>query len=490
MPLLRTPAASSAVPAGGLVLVALLVLALLAAPAAGLARAKIEVEAEAKGAAQELVTIPLDKQYVPVMRNNRTVMYKTAYFGNIFVGTPAQTFTVVFDTGSGHFIIPSSKCASESCGLHRCYNRSASSSAVDIDHDGNFVAGDAEERDQVSVAFGTGEIVGEFSRETVCLGAPAAEGEAEVAAEGEAAASAASAGAVHLVAENGTQVAVPASHCTRVRVVFATEMTAEPFSAFEFDGVLGLGLESLALDPEFSFMGQMTRLNKFMDSYFGVFVSLDDSVASEITFGGHDGRRVDGQLRWTPVHKPELGYWQIQIRGIKIGGEPLELCADGGCTAIADTGTSLLGVPKQQAQHIHWLLARNVDDNPDELDCRGHPGPELVFDLGDFEVTLQASDYSRPAGLRVVTNATNETQFICRAQLLPVDEGAALGSKAWILGEPVLRKYYTAYDWGKSRIGFAPSVQPSPEETAGRAATHRVVGAPPPELPTPTVVYI
>ena len=26
-----------------------------------------------------------------------------------------------------------------------------------------------------------------------------------------------------------------------------------------FDGVLGLGLESLALDPEFSFYGQLTR---------------------------------------------------------------------------------------------------------------------------------------------------------------------------------------------------------------------------------------
>lgn len=442
-------------------------------PADALARVKIE--AESRALASELVTIHLDKQYVPVMRNNRTVMYKTAYFGNIFVGTPAQPFTVVFDTGSGHFIVPSSKCRSESCGLHRCYERNASSSAVDVDHDGNDVPADTEERDQVSVAFGTGDIVGEFSRETVCL---------DLHGSGSSRAS-------HHVSENGSAVALPGADCTRVRVVFATEMTAEPFSAFQFDGVLGLGLESLALDPEFSFMGQMTRLNKFMESSFGVFVSLEDTVASEITFGGIDSRRVSGELNWASVHKPELGYWQLQIRGIKIGGEPLELCKDGDCTAIADTGTSLLGVPKESAQHIHWLLARNVDGNPDEMDCRTHPGPDIVFDLGDFEVTLKAEDYSRPAGLRVVTNATNETQFICRAQLLPVDEGPALGNKAWILGEPVLRKYYTAYDWEKARIGFAPSVQPSPEEVAAAGPpTHRVVGAPPAEPPTPTVVYI
>jgi len=418
-----------------------------------------------------LITVPLDKQYVPVIRNNRTVMYKTAYFGNIFVGTPAQSFTVVFDTGSGHFIIPSSKCESEPCALHRRYERNTSSSAIDIDHDGNEVPGDVDERDQVSVAFGTGEIVGEFSRETVCFTHAAA----ALDSEGD-------------DTSNTSSSVSAGADCTRVRVVFATEMTDEPFSAFEFDGVLGLGLEALALDPEFSFMGQISRLNTLMDASFGVFVSSSDDVASEITFGGHDARRVSGELQWASVHKPELGYWQLQIHGIKVGGEPVELCETRDCVAIADTGTSLLGVPKHAAQHVHWLLARNVDGNPDELDCRYHPGPEIEFDLGDFVVTLGPEDYSRPAGLRVVTNATNETQFICRAQLLPVDEGPALGDKAWILGEPALRKYYTAYDWARSRIGFAPAVKPEVDPDSPR--THRVVGAPPPELPTPTVVYI
>eukprot|EP00429_Kryptoperidinium_foliaceum_P042410 CAMPEP_0176103190 /NCGR_PEP_ID=MMETSP0120_2-20121206/51768_1 /TAXON_ID=160619 /ORGANISM="Kryptoperidinium foliaceum, Strain CCMP 1326" /LENGTH=457 /DNA_ID=CAMNT_0017437269 /DNA_START=63 /DNA_END=1436 /DNA_ORIENTATION=- len=438
-------------------------------PVDGLAR----VPFDADQAGPELLTIPLDKQYVPVLRNGRVVMYKTAYFGSINVGSPPQPFTVVFDTGSGHFIIPSSKCKSEACELHRRYERSASTSAVDIDHDGLAVPADAEERDQVSVAFGTGDIVGEFARETVCFNTYAGKQQH------------------HQVVENGSQVELPGADCTRVRVVFATEMTSEPFSAFEFDGVLGLGLESLALDPDFSFMGQMTRLNKFMDSSFGVFVSLHDGVASEITFGGHDRRRVSGELHWADVHKPELGYWLLRIRGITIGGEPLELCQQGDCTAIADTGTSLLGVPKQAAQHIHWLLARNVDENPEEMDCRSHSGPDIVVDLGDFNITLTAEDYSRPAGLRVITNATNETQFICRAQLLPVDEGPALGDKAWILGEPVLRRYYTAYDWARSRIGFAPSLQPTPEEVAVQGpASHRIVGRPVDEPPTPTVVYI
>jgi len=280
-----------------------------------------------------------------------------------------------------------------------------------------------------------------------------------------------------------------------MRVIMATEMTTEPFDSFHFDGVLGLGLAGLALEPEFSFFGQMAK-NKGMQPRFGVFVSKSDSVASEISFGGHDTRHTDSELQWVPVSKPELGYWQLKVRRIWIGGQPLALCDEGDCVAIADTGTSLLGAPRQVTEHLHWLLARKVEDadsRPDgQVDCRTFPGPDVVFEFGDVNITIGAEEYSRPAGLRVITNATNETQFICRASLLPVDEMPALGPKVWILGEPVLSKYYSAYDWEQQKVGFALARQPPASSELERplARTHVVIGAPPREPPSATVVYI
>uniref|UniRef100_A0A7S0AN23 Peptidase A1 domain-containing protein n=1 Tax=Pyrodinium bahamense TaxID=73915 RepID=A0A7S0AN23_9DINO len=440
-------------------LAAFRVLSLLA-PVAGLVKPKFDTDPQASPG---LVTIPLSKQYVPVTRNNRTVMYKTAYYGDIYVGLPqAQAFRVVFDTGSGHFFVPSAKCGSEPCATHRRYERADSGSAVDLDHDGAEVHPEAEERDQVAIAYGTGEIVGEFARETVCLGNHTGD---------------------------TSDTALRSVDCTRLRVIFATELTTEPFHAFEFDGVLGLGLESLALDPEFSFFGQMEKLNQHMEPLFGVFVSQSDEVASEISFGGPNLQRFSDELHWAPVSQPELGYWQLQVRGITVGGEPLELCEAGDCIAIADTGTSLLGVPKQSAQHVHWLLARKVNGDPYQApDCRYHEGPEIVFDLGETQVVLGPEDYSRPAGLRVINNKTSEVELICRASLLPVEEGGSLSPKTWILGEPILRKYYTVYDWKQKRIGFATAVQPTPDPAA--VPRHQVIGAPPAEPPTPTVVYI
>eukprot|EP00931_Biecheleriopsis_adriatica_P031085 TRINITY_DN1825_c0_g1_i5.p1 TRINITY_DN1825_c0_g1~~TRINITY_DN1825_c0_g1_i5.p1 ORF type:complete len:450 (+),score=83.52 TRINITY_DN1825_c0_g1_i5:99-1448(+) len=421
-------------------------------------------------AAAPIVTIPLDKQYVPVNRNNKTVSYKTAYFGRIHIGLPRpQNFTVVFDTGSAHLFVPSGNCHTETCTRHRRFFRNQSGTAVDIDHDGNPVQKNATRRDQVNIAFGTGEVTGEFVREQVCLSprTPSA----------------------------GNELVVPGKDtrqdCTELRVILASEMTKEPFMTFEFDGVLGLGLASLAVDPEFSFFGQMSKLNGLKEQTFGYFLSKVDSVPSEISFGGHDAKRLATPLQWAPVHKPEMGYWQLKLLSVTVAGERLPLCDEGDCVAIADTGTSLLGAPRGVAQRMHWLLARKVPDNPAEIDCRTFPGPELIFELeAGVNITLGHEEYSRATGMRVLNNKTNSSQLICRASLLPVDDGEVLGPKAFILGEPALRKYYTAYDWKRQRIGFGISVQPKPGNMPAGEQAHTIYGSPPSGPPTPTEVVV
>jgi len=379
--------------------------------------------------------VVLDKQNVPVEVNGRVVAHKTAYFGTIRVGSPNyQTFSVVFDTGSAHIFLPSSMCAAESCLDHRRYDRNLSDSAVDIDHDGEPVAAGSTDRDLVSINYGTGEILGEFVNEIVCVDTLGT-GLNPIPAVGE-------------------------DNCVRVRLICAREMSTEPFRQFQFDGVLGLGLDALALNPEFNFFGQMARGGQ-VEPVFGVFLASQEEDNSEITFGGHDEARTASALQWVPVSSPEKGYWQIAVKGVRVGTEDLDICNQGDCIAIVDTGTSLLGVPKADANALHLRLARRLtEDTPKNIDCREHPGPALIFDMGDFSVDLEASDYSRPAAMTVKASATasKEEQVICRASLLPV-EMPTLGPKVFLWGEPVLKKYYTAFDAGRQRVGFAPVKQ-------------------------------
>merc|ERR1719156_533007 len=67
---------------------------------------------DSKSVSGATITIPMQKQMVPVKRNNETVSYKSAYFGTIQLGGAAnkQEFSVTFDTASGQVIVPSARC--------------------------------------------------------------------------------------------------------------------------------------------------------------------------------------------------------------------------------------------------------------------------------------------------------------------------------------------------------------------------------------------
>lgn len=344
---------------------------------------------------------------------------------------------MVFDTGSGHLFLPSAGCQDEPCTKHRRYKESESASAEPINDDGSR-ATNPNERDSVSIAYGTGEILGDFVREVVCVGQPAP----------------------GTALRSGSSAELP-QHCTEARVILAKQMTSEPFRDFEFDGVLGLGLDSLALNSEFHMFGQLSRGQGKLKPVFGVFLSRDDSTQSEVAFGGHDESRTGTvPLRWVPVASPQLGYWRLALKSVKVGNRPLALCESGEqCYAVLDTGTSLLGVPRQGLSSLLAATARRVAAETEVEDCRQVPGPSIVFELGDFSLQLDAEDYSRPAPSVVTgTNtAGGAGALICRASMLPV-EMPALGTKVFLFGEPVLRKYYTAYDAGLRRVGFAEAV--------------------------------
>eukprot|EP00408_Alexandrium_pacificum_P062262 CAMPEP_0171174814 /NCGR_PEP_ID=MMETSP0790-20130122/10916_1 /TAXON_ID=2925 /ORGANISM="Alexandrium catenella, Strain OF101" /LENGTH=554 /DNA_ID=CAMNT_0011639689 /DNA_START=221 /DNA_END=1885 /DNA_ORIENTATION=- len=405
--------------------------------------------AAAAAAKPSYLTVPLRKQYVPISRNGKVIAYKTSYFGEIQVGSPVrQTFTVVFDTGSGHLILPSSRCLSETCTKHRRYNRTGSETAIDIEHDGTPIKPGAGSRDQLAISFGTGEVTGEFVHDRVCLGSGS-------------------------------------SSCADIRIVLANKMTEEPFGLFQFDGVMGLGLGALVLNKEFSLFGEMVAQNPGMKPHFSVFLARDDSGRSAISFGGHEDGWAASKIEWEPVAMQELGYWQVQIKSVRLGDTLLEDCAEGGCRAILDTGTSLLGVPRQVSRTMHRTLARPVPGDHDDLaradvDCRMVGGNLIHFELtGGHVVTIAPEDYSRPQPFNMsVPAAKDGWDLFCRSLLLPVDMKPPLGPLVFIWGEPVLRKYLTMYDWAQKRIGFAEA------GTSGLAAPvtedDANIGAPPP----------
>jgi len=464
-------------------------------------------------------SIPLKRQQVPLHSQDGVVQHKSAYYGQISVGAPqSQLFEVVFDTGSGHLVLPSTMCRSQTCLDHRRYKRKASLLAQDIDVDGTLVQA-GQMRDQITVSFGTGEVTGVFVKDRVCLGKaaqqePSAElpaagvgasllqvgklsdaqkfgvSEGALAEEGASATAISTADAIALseAAKGKMPKAGPAldavraaaqvaykrqtgDGCVDLRMVATTEMSQDPFSSFEFDGVMGLGLSGLSQTSEFNFLemaasgGAWEPMAGF-ERTFAVFLAISDEEQSEITFGGWqvDNLKDGENFAWNHVLDSDLGYWQLHVKSITANGVKTDFCADGRCRAVVDTGTSLLGVPSALGRELAKSLRH--DATSDGL-CDG-AGPRLEIDLGNFTVTLDPADYARPemaSGNTTLDQVSDKLlNKACIPMLMHIDLPEPLGAKTMILGEPVLQRFYTAFDAGAKRIGFA---------TARRAAGKR-----------------
>jgi len=465
--------------------------------------------------------IGLRRESVPIYRRGKVASFKTSYSGVVNIGTPPQEFRVVFDTGSGNIVVPAVECKSEACLVHRRYNMSASETSSPVNADGSVVPED-ELSEQVTIGFGTGEVTGEFARDKVCFGpsqVPSGEegGDSAAAIDGE---------NLPAMPEDVEDEQL----CVEMHVIVAVEMSTQPFKSFLFDGILGLGLDSLAMSSSFSAFNMLSGIGGGLtSSHFGVFLTEGEGgEESEIAFGGIDDRRLLEPLSWAPVIMPELGYWLIEILAVRIDGVTLDVCNDGTCRGVVDTGTSHWGVPAPYDQEIAQKLMRPAGDL---LDCRLVQAPEVEIEVRGYNITLHPWNYMRRLPLRegvtvgsatgvyVPSNETNATlaapapdaivpkgeaagansslladnssnatageaagassllagnssdnatagqagnstseaeiRRFCRPKMMPVRLPAPLGPKLFILGEPMLHRYYTVYDTASKQVGLA-----------------------------------
>lgn len=323
------------------------------------------------------------------------LIHKTAYFGELTVGKPAQRFSVVFDTGSGNLLVPGDDCDSTACTSHDRFSKHKSSSVKEINCDGSNVAAGMEQ-DRVTITFGTGHITGRCLLDNICFG----------------------------------------NLCTTGAFIASTDESLHPFAKFTFDGVLGLALEPMAQADSFSLMARLATAptaDRLAKPLFSVFLSDSDEEDSEITFGDVQAERMASELFWVDVER-QSGYWEVQIEDIAIDNEPQNLCED--CRVAVDTGTSQLAGPSSVIARLSKLL--NLEPN-----CRNyHTLPKVGFVIGRHILNLNPSDY------------VDKSSEYCDLSLMSLDVPPPKGP-LFVFGIPFLQKYYTVYDHGSKRVGFA-----------------------------------
>ncbi|KAJ8752228.1 hypothetical protein K2173_003864 [Erythroxylum novogranatense] len=226
------------------------------------------------------------------------------YYGEIGIGSPPQTFTVIFDTGSSNLWVPSSKCYfSIACYFHSRYQSRRSSTYEKIGK-------------SCEINYGSGTISGFFSQDNVEVG--------------------------NLVVKNQT-------------FIEATREGSLTFLLAKFDGILGLGFQEISVGDAVPVWYNMMQQGLVQEQIFSFWLNRNEESrdGGEIVFGGVDEDHYKGKHTYVPVSRK--GYWQFNMGDFLIGNQSTGVC-EKGCAAIVDSGTSLLAGPTPIVTEINHAI--------------------------------------------------------------------------------------------------------------------------------------
>ena len=259
------------------------------------------------------------------------------------------------------------------------------------------------------------------------------------------------------------------------------EATDEPGIAFaltKFDGILGLGYPSISVDGSTPVVQKLHEAGMLAEPVFAFYLHRSDAPQASVVappdtdggtmiLGGVDDRFYTGALHYVPVTRK--AYWQFALDGMLLGNVPMGGAA---ASAIADTGTSLLIGPKSEVARLITALSLPSDDSAGGGGIGGGVGgagdsgggseqqitlpcdkrdelPTLGFVIGGKTFELTGRDY--------VLEVAAFGKVQCLLGITGMDVPPPAGP-LWILGDVFLSKYFSVFDFGKNRVGFATAV--------------------------------
>ncbi|XP_032734245.1 renin isoform X1 [Lontra canadensis] len=321
----------------------------------------------------------------------------TQYYGEIGIGTPPQTFKVIFDTGSANLWVPSTKCSPlyTACEIHSLYDSSESSSYM-------------ENGTAFTIHYGSGKVKGFLSQDMVTVG--------------------------------GITVTQTFGEVTELPLI--------PFMLAKFDGVLGMGFPAQAVGGVTPVFDHILSQGVLKEDVFSVYYSRNfkDShlLGGELVLGGSDPQYYQGNFHYVSVS--QTGSWQIKMKGVSVRSATV-VCEEG-CMVVVDTGASYISGPTSSLRLLMDTLgAKELSTNEYVVNCNQVPTlPDISFHLGGRAYTLSSSDYVLPDSYG--------NDDLCTLALHGLDVPPPTGP-VWVLGASFIRKFYTEFDRHNNRIGFA-----------------------------------
>mmetsp|Transcript_17962 Transcript_17962/g.39664 ORF Transcript_17962/g.39664 Transcript_17962/m.39664 type:complete len:439 (+) Transcript_17962:60-1376(+) len=338
-----------------------------------------------------------------VYRQRQNNFANMQYYGDFQIGTPGQTLSGIFDTGSFDLLVLSEKCSS--CPADAKYDPERSSSYEE-----------------------------EGTVQRHCYGSGCAD---------------------TVIGFEKVDVGPLREHRQAFWEIIHHQIAVMDFARFQ--AIVGVGHSN---SPS---MKYPTMLQSYGIDEFAFCLEKGDGAPGWLYWGAEP--YLHGQMAAIPVvGKHHWGAVLKQVGMRTAGGysKLLDVCRPS-CGAIIDSGTSLIGVPKKQLKVIEEEIGHvnqdcsNIDALPTlTLNLGGHyfELPPRSYVVRTPSPRLDTSDY----GLyRILTFQPKvDMVTVCMHAFFGMDQSTQHGPM-WILGDPWLRTYYTIYNRANMMMYAAPA---------------------------------
>lgn len=266
------------------------------------------------------------------------------YVGTIQLGTPAQNFAVILDTGSSNLWVPDQTCSSSACQGKNMYNSGASSTYV---RNGQYW----------HIRYGTGSASGILGQDKLCMG--------------------------------------DSNLCYATQVFGQAQQIAPFFARQPIDGILGLAWPAISVDHVVPIMQNLLpSLDMPLFSVWLNRVGATQSGATNggtFTYGGLDTQHCSSTINYVPLTSET--WWQFNINGVSAGS----FSQSHQWSAISDTGTSLMGGPDSVIDGIGQAVGGTYNGNYGlyMIPC-STTVPNLMITIGSNQYTIPANQYKEP----------------------------------------------------------------------------------------------
>ncbi|TFK49900.1 aspartic peptidase A1 [Heliocybe sulcata] len=319
------------------------------------------------------------------------------YIATVQMGTPAQDFKLLMDSGSADLWVGSEQCQSTAgggCGNHTFLGSKSSSSFKDTGK-------------PFQVTYGSGAVAGNIITDNIAIAG---------------------------LALNAHTFGV------------ATQETPD-FSSNQvpFDGLMGLAQSTLSEQQTLTPVESLAKAGLIGDAITSYKISRlqDQKNDGEISFGGIDAAKIQQNTLTTFDNVNTQGFWEGAMDAITADGKDLGLT---GRTAILDTGTTLIIAPPADATAVHQAIPGAKSDGQGGFTIPCTTTTSLALSFGGTSFAID------PRDLAFQPVDANDLTGDC---VSGISSGQIGGAQEWLVGDVFLKNAYFSTDVTNNQISLA-----------------------------------